>query len=113
MTPRVLTLITGSALAAWFAIWFGWLAPPEVLAPVAAVAIALIPLALIAYPLARDRMAGYAWCGFITLGYMAQALVIAFADAAQQRYAFVELLLVGILFAATSAALRARARQAS
>lgn len=108
--PRALTLFAGAGLLVWLTLWFGWLAPPRSLSPAFAASIAVFPLLAVAYPLIADRRAGYAWCGFIALGYMAHALTEIFAGTRDRRLALVELVLVGVLFVASGAAYRARRR---
>ncbi|HET7570434.1 MAG TPA: DUF2069 domain-containing protein [Gammaproteobacteria bacterium] len=111
IAPRTLTLAAIAALGIWLLAWFGWLSPPHTLAAPLAMALSVLPLVIVAWPLIRDRAAAYAWCGFIALGYMAHALTEIFAGAADQRLAIVELVFVAVLFVASGAALRTRRAQ--
>ncbi|HET6724822.1 MAG TPA: DUF2069 domain-containing protein [Gammaproteobacteria bacterium] len=111
IAPRKLTLAATGALAVWLLLWFAWLSPPAGLPAAVATLVAILPLLIVAWPLIRDRAAAYAWCGFIALGYMAHGLTEIFAGAADQRLAIVELVLVGVLFVASGAALRSRRAQ--
>ncbi|HET7369301.1 MAG TPA: DUF2069 domain-containing protein [Gammaproteobacteria bacterium] len=111
IAPRKLTLAAAGALALWLLTWFGWLSPPHSFPMAAAMTIAVLPLLIVGWPLIRDRVSAYAWCGFIALGYMAHALTEIFAGATDQWLAIVELVLVAILFVASGAALRVRRAQ--
>ncbi|MDE2090936.1 MAG: DUF2069 domain-containing protein [Gammaproteobacteria bacterium] len=94
----------------WLLVWLGLLTHADTHERVLWLVLALLPLSPVAYFLWRDRKGGYAWCGFLALGYFAQGLTVVLTSRSDAGYAAVELFLSILLFIAASAALRARRR---
>jgi uncharacterized membrane protein len=72
--------------------------------------LALLPLLIVMVAVWHDTKGGYAWSGFLSLGYLAQGITVVWTDAAQVCAGAVEIVLSVMLFAAASGALRARRR---
>jgi len=107
---RMLALAAMGVLVIWLLVWLGLLTYADTQERVLWLVLALLPLAPVGYFLWRDRKGGYAWCGFLALGYFAQGITVVLTSKSDAGYAAVEVLLSMLLFIAASAALRARRR---
>lgn len=105
---RLLARAAFMALAAWIALWLGVLAgaPPNVRLTWAV--LSLLPLALLAPFLFRGTKAGYAWGGFLSLGYFAQGVAVTLGS--RSIHGAVEIFLSILLFFGAAAALRDQQR---
>ncbi|MGH8371667.1 MAG: DUF2069 domain-containing protein [Gammaproteobacteria bacterium] len=101
--------ILGS-LMLWLTIWIGILTRATPAQHVFWLLLALVPLLIVAAAVWLDVKGGYAWCGFLSLGYLAQGITVAWTGAAQAYAGAIEIFLSILLFAAASSALRARRR---
>lgn len=101
---RLLARAAFMMLASWIALWLGVLAgaPPNVRLIWAA--LSLLPLVLLAPFLFRGTKAGYAWGGFLSLGYFAQGVAVTLGS--RSIHGAVEIFLSILLFFGASAALR-------
>lgn len=115
--PRVLILsrwlALGSygALLALLALWFGWLHPPQVVPPAAAVTLALAPLLTALPGLVRGRPYTHAWAALLVLAYLAHGIMEAVASPATAGIARLEVLLASLFFAAAVVYARVCARR--
>jgi uncharacterized membrane protein len=98
------------ALFVWLAIWLGVLTVATPAQHVLWLALALLPILIVAWPVWRDRKGGYAWCGFLSLGYLAQGITVTWTGAIHAYAGTIEIFLSILLFATASSALRARRR---
>lgn len=98
------------ALFLWLAIWLGALAVASPAQRAVWLMLALLPLLIVALPVWRNKKGGYAWCGFLSLGYLAQGITVAWTGASHAYTGAVEIFLSILLFATASGALRARRR---
>jgi uncharacterized membrane protein len=94
----------------WLAIWLGVLIIAIPAQRALWLLLALAPLLVVAMSVWRDNRSGYAWCGFLSLGYLAQGITVAWTGDAQAYAGAIEIFLSIVLFAAASGALRARRR---
>ena len=108
---RVLVLAAGAVLAIWLCLWQGVLTQANLNARAAWLGLALLPLLLVAYPAWRGHKGGFAWCGFLALGYFAQGITVLLTSKSDAGYASVEIFLSLLLFLAASAALRSLRRK--
>lgn len=111
-TGRAPVLIVLGVLLTWLVIWLGALTVATREQRIFWLALGLIPLMLVAVAVWRNTKAGYTWCGFVSLGYLAQGITVAWTSTAQAYAGAVEIFLSIVLFAVASGALRAR-RQTS
>lgn len=104
LSGRMLARAAFLALSAWLALWLGVLAsaPPSVRLTWAG--LSLLPLALLAPFLFRGNKAGYAWAGFLSLGYFAQGIAVTLGS--RSIHGAVEIFLSILLFFGAAAALR-------
>lgn len=109
-TGRGLTLIALGLLALWLILWLGWLTQATLAQRTAWLVLALAPLILMGYFVGRNSEGGFAWCGFLSLAYLAQGVTVVLTSASDTRFAAVEIFLSLLLFSAASAALRLRKR---
>ncbi|HVC37031.1 MAG TPA: DUF2069 domain-containing protein [Gammaproteobacteria bacterium] len=105
-TGRTLVLTAMSLLMIWLLSWLGFLTHADRQQRSMWLVLALLPLVIVGYFLWRDRKGGYAWCGFIALGYFAQGVTVVLTSKSDAGYAAVEVFLSLLLFTAASAALR-------
>ncbi|HVA55324.1 MAG TPA: DUF2069 domain-containing protein [Gammaproteobacteria bacterium] len=110
LSGRALTLATTGLLVIWLFVWLGLLTYADAQQRILWLMLTLLPLAPVGYFLWRDRKGGYAWCGFLAIGYFAQGITVVLTSKSNAGYAAVEVLLSMLLFIAASAALRARWR---
>ena len=108
---RGLTLGALGALGLWLALWLGWWTHATAGERVLWLLLTLVPLVIVTLFVARNVKGGFAWCGFLSLGYFAQGITVTLTSRTDAGYGTVEIFLSLLLFTATSAALRAR-RQA-
>ena len=120
MTPATRALMGGArwlALAAYVALmallaaWYGWLHPPRVVPPAAAVALALVPLLPALPGLLRGRPYTHAWASLLILAYLAHGIMESLAAPAQAGLARLEVVLASLFFAAALLYARVRGRQ--
>lgn len=107
---RTPVIATVAALALWLLCWLGVLTTAAAPQRTFWLTLALAPLLIVAIAVWRDKKAGYAWCGFLSLGYLAQGITVAWTGAAQSYAGAIEIFLSVVLFATASSALRARRR---
>ena len=98
------------ALSVWLVIWLGVLAVATPAQHILWLGLALLPILIVAWPVWRDRKGGYAWCGFLSLGYLAQGITVTWTGAAHTYAGAIEIFLRILLFATASSVLRARRR---
>jgi uncharacterized membrane protein len=108
LAGRVPALSVLGSLMLWLTIWLGVLTHATPAQHVFWLLLALAPLLVVAAAVWLDVKAGYAWCGFLSLGYLAQGITVAWTGAAQAYAGAIEIFLSILLFAAASSALRAR-----
>ncbi|MDE2235077.1 MAG: DUF2069 domain-containing protein [Gammaproteobacteria bacterium] len=109
---RALALSAMVLLAAWLCLWLVALTQANIRERVVWMSLALLPLLLVAYPVWRGQKAGFAWCGFLALGYFAQGITVLLTSKSDGGYASMEVSLSLLLFIAASAALRGLRRNA-
>lgn len=109
-TGRGLALTTLCLLALWLILWLGWLTQATPAQRATWLVLALAPLILIGYFISRNSEGGFAWCGFLSLAYLAQGVTVVLTSASDAKFAAVEIFLSLLLFSAASAALRLRKR---
>ncbi|HEX6549956.1 MAG TPA: DUF2069 domain-containing protein [Gammaproteobacteria bacterium] len=100
-----------AVLSLWLAFWLGALTADTLPQRSLWLMLALVPLLIVVIAVWRDKKGGYAWCGFLSLGYLAQGITVAWTGAAQSYAGAIEIFLSIVLFAAASGALRARRGQ--
>ncbi|HET7922651.1 MAG TPA: DUF2069 domain-containing protein [Gammaproteobacteria bacterium] len=98
-------------LMTWLAMWLGVLVDASPTLRGLWLSLALIPLLLVAAGVWFNLKGAYAWCGFVSLGYLAQGIAVAWTGDAHAWAGAVEIFLSMLLFAAASGALRARRSQ--
>lgn len=108
---RGLTLGALGALGVWLLLWLGWWTQATAGEHVLWLVLALAPLIIVTLFVLRDVQGGFAWCGFVSLGYFAQGITVTLTSRSDAAYGAVEIFLSLLLFTAASAALRARRRQ--
>src|SRR5574337_13439 len=69
---RSLTLIALATLGLWMLLWLGWFTLSVPSQRATWLVLALVPLFLVSVFVAGDKKNGFAWCGFLSLGYFAQ-----------------------------------------
>jgi uncharacterized membrane protein len=106
LTGRLLVRSAFLLLSLWLAVWLGLLGNAPVDVRLVWAAVSLLPLAVLAPFLFRSLKLGYAWSGFLSLGYFAQGVAVALASTGGRLYGAVEIFLSLLLFFASSAALR-------
>lgn len=111
-TGRTLALTAMILLAVWLCIWLGFLTVAGMQERILWLCLALLPLLLVAYPVWNNRKSGFAWCGFMALGYFAQGITVLLTSKSDAGYASVEIFLSLLMFIAASAALRALRQRA-
>ncbi len=109
---RGLVLSAMVLLVVWLCIWLGFLTVAGPHHRILWLCLALLPLLLVAYPVWDNRKSGFAWCGFMALGYFAQGITVLLTSKSDARYASVEVFLSLLMFFAASAALRALRQRA-
>lgn len=109
-TGRVLVTAAFIALAAWLAVWLLLLAHGDLHIRLLWAAASLAPLALLAPVLLAGRKAGYAWAGFLSLGYFAEGVAVAMTGRSGAAFGAVEIFLSLLMFFAAGAALRGQRR---
>lgn len=107
-TGRAPVLAVLGILGLWLVIWLVGLTDAMPAQHVLWLSLALIPLLSVAVGVWLDVKAGYAWCGFLSLGYLAQGVTVAWTGTAQAYAGAIEIFLSILLFATASGALRAR-----
>jgi len=107
-SARALVLTAMILLMLWLLLWLGFLTHADRQQRILWLVLALLPLVIVGYFLWRDRKGGFAWCGFMALGYFAQGVTVAFISKSDAGSGAVEVFLSLLLFSAASAALRAR-----
>lgn len=111
LTGRTLALTALGLLGLWLLLWLGWLTQASAAQRATWLVLALAPLVLLGYFAACDSAGGLAWCGFLSLAYMAQGITVVLTSHSDANYAAVEIFLSLLLFSAASAALRLRKRK--
>lgn len=96
----------------WLCVWLGLLTYADRQQRILWLALALLPLVIVGYHVWRYRKSGFAWCGFMSLGYFAQGVTVVLTSKSDAGYASVEIFLSLLLFTAASAALRANRQPA-
>lgn len=109
-TSRMLALGTLVLLGLWLLLWLGWLTQATPAQHATWLILALAPLVLLGYFVSRNSAGGYAWCGFLSLAYLAQGVTVVLTSKSDAGYAAVEIFLSLLLFSAASAALRLHKR---
>ncbi|QOC22987.1 DUF2069 domain-containing protein [Wenzhouxiangella sp. AB-CW3] len=89
-------------------LWFGWIDPPEVIAPIAAVIITTLPLLLVAPGVWRLNPRSLVIAGVLLLFYFCLAVMEAWVSPASRAPAIAQLLLIGVYFTALPAVRRRR-----
>ncbi|HEX5339570.1 MAG TPA: DUF2069 domain-containing protein [Gammaproteobacteria bacterium] len=110
LAGRAPVLSVLGALFLWLVIWLGVLIESTLAERALWLLLALLPLLIVAASVWRNARSGYAWCGFLSLGYLAQGITIAWTGAAHAYAGAIEIFLSIVLFAAASSALRLRRR---
>lgn len=105
---RGLTLIALAALGLWLLLWLGWLTQAVLSQRALWLVLALAPLIIVSVFVADDKKHGFAWCGFLSLGYFAQGVTVTLTSRSDAAYGAVEIFLSLLLFMAASVVLRAR-----
>lgn len=113
LTGRALTLAALVLLFLWLILWLGFLSRTGAAERGAWLVLALLPLLIVGYGVARDFKGGYVWCGFLSLGYFAQGVTVALTSRENATAGGVEIFLSLLLFTATSAVLRTRRQMPS
>lgn len=108
VSGRGLTLAAGAMLGLWLLLWLGLWIHATGHERAIWLALALAPLVVVIFFVARNSKSGYAWSGFVSLGYFAQGVTVALASRSDAAYGAVEIFLSLLLFTAASATLRAR-----
>ena len=109
-TGRGPVLASLAILGVWLVVWLAVLTPAAPAEHALWLSLALAPLLIVAVAVAFDRKGGYAWSGFLSLGYLAQGITEVWTDQHQWYTGAFEILLSLLLFAAASYALRIRRR---
>ncbi len=105
---RALVLAALGLLAIWLSVWLGVLTTAaDTNERILWLCLPLLPLAIVSYHVWRERKAGFACCGFLALGYLAQGVTTVLTSKSDAGYASMEVFLSLLLFTAASAALRA------
>lgn len=104
-SPVILIL---ALMMLWLAIWLGVLVAAAPAQHALWLSLALLPLLIVTLAVWRNTKGGYAWSGFLSLGYLAQGITVVWTDATQLYAGAVEIILSVLMFAAASSALRAR-----
>jgi uncharacterized membrane protein len=102
-----------AVLFLWLAFWLGALATATLPQRALWLMLALVPLLIVVIAVWRDRKGGYAWCGFLSLGYLAQGITVAWTGADHRYAGAVEVLLSILLFITTSHTLRSKNLEAT
>lgn len=110
LTGRTLVLTALILLGLWLLLWLGWLTQASAVQHVTWLVLALAPLVLLGFFATRNSESSLAWCGFLSLAYMAQGITVLLTSQSDAHYAAVEIFLSLLLFSAASAALRLRKR---
>jgi len=108
LTGRALSLGALVLLGLWLLVWLGLLTQATAAERITWLVLALIPIAIIAYFVARNIKSGFVWCGFVSLGYFAQGITVTLTSRSDSDYGAVEIFLSLLLFTAASISLRAR-----
>lgn len=103
---RLLVRGAYTLLAGWLVVWLALLGNAPLPVRLTWSAVSLLPLAVLAPFLFRGSKGGYAWAGFLSLGYFAQGVAVALASASGAVYGAVEVFLSILLFFSASAALK-------
>lgn len=109
-TGRVPALAALIVLGIWLIVWLAVLTPATPAQHGFWLALALGPLLIVAVAVAFDMKGGYAWSGFLSLGYMAQGITVVWTDRHHGETGAIEIVLSLLLFTAASFALRLRRR---
>lgn len=112
ISGHMLTLAAMGALMIWLCVWLGLLTDADRQQRILWLALALLPLVIVGYHVWRDRKSGFAWCGFMALGYFAQGVTVVLTSKSDAGSAVVEVFLSLLMFMAASAALRIPRRHA-
>lgn len=107
---RSLTLIALATLGLWLLLWLGWFTQSVPSQRATWLVLALVPLILVSVFVAGDKKNGFAWCGFLSLGYFAQGVTVTLTSRSDAVYGAVEIFLSLLLFMPASSTLRARGR---
>lgn len=105
---RSLTLTALAVLGLWLLLWLGWLTQATLSQRALWSVLALTPLISVSVFVAADKKNGFAWCGFLSLGYFAQGVTVTLTSRSDAIYGAVEIFLSLLLFMAASVVLRAR-----
>ncbi|HET7649229.1 MAG TPA: DUF2069 domain-containing protein [Gammaproteobacteria bacterium] len=103
--PVILVL---ALMMLWLAVWLGVLVTAGPAQHALWLSLALLPLLIVMLAVWRDMKGGFAWSGFLSLGYLAQGITVVWTGATQTYAGIVEIILSVLMFAAASGALRAR-----
>jgi uncharacterized membrane protein len=110
ITGRRLTLSSLGLLALWMLLWLGLLISVNGRERISWLCLALLPIVIVSHYVYRNHKGGYAWSGFMALGYLAQGTTVVLTSKTDADYATVEVFLSLLLFTAASAGLRERRR---
>ncbi len=109
-TGHSLTLAAIVLLLLWLSLWLGLLASAGIQQRIAWLLLALLPLLIVGYFVLRDMKGGFAWCGFISLGYFAQGVTVTLTSRENALAGTVEIFLSLLLFTSAGITLRAYRR---
>ncbi|MEK8088548.1 DUF2069 domain-containing protein [Thermithiobacillus plumbiphilus] len=110
-------LAHGAALTGYFGliiltlIWETRWAPSSYAPPVVWLAIKAVPLLFPLRGMLHGRIYTYAWASMLSLAYLAEGVVLVYADAAQRLPALLEVLLASAMFAGCNVYVRHKARR--
>jgi len=107
---RIPVLAALGILGVWLVVWLAVLTPAASAQHELWLVLALGPLLIVAVAVAFDLKGGYAWSGFLSLGYLAQGITEVWTDRHQWYTGTLEIVLSLLLFAVASFALRIRRR---
>ncbi|MGB9429336.1 MAG: DUF2069 domain-containing protein [Gammaproteobacteria bacterium] len=109
-TGRTLSLTALMLLGLWLLLWLGFLTRAGMRERALWLVLALLPVIIVSYFVWHNLKSGFAWSGFISLGYFAQGLTVVLTSKSDAGFGSIEIFLSLLLFTAASAALRARRR---
>ncbi|HVC27936.1 MAG TPA: DUF2069 domain-containing protein [Gammaproteobacteria bacterium] len=110
LSGRALTLAAMGLLVIWLLLWLGLLTYANRQQRILWLSLALLPIVIAGYHVWCNHKSGFAWCGFISLGYFAQGVTVVLTSKSDAGYAAVEMFLSLLCFIAASAALRVHRR---
>lgn len=108
VSGRNLTLAAMFLLGFWLLLWLGFLARAGAEERALWLSLAMLPLIIVGLFVFGDYPGGYAWCGFLSLGYFAQGTTVLLTSHESSMAGAVEILFSMLLFTSAAATLRAR-----